>query len=87
MRFNNTNWRRDGDSNPGTNTNNPNNSYKLQDTQEAKATKNCPNRVVNPQNQSSIPKQSNQIAESILAINNLPLTPDEKAQMIRLLLR
>lgn len=59
------------------------NTTMLCESRNSQVDKNGLNHVHNDHNH----EDSNQVAEAILAINQLPLTPDEKAQMIRLLLR
>ncbi len=59
----------------------------LQDTIKSKVTKSCLNRVQNYQNSENKPTDNNQIAEAVLAINALPLSNDEKAEMVKLLMK
>ncbi len=64
-----------------------NNDNKLQDNTNSKVTKSCLNRVQNDQNPADKHQSNNAVAEAVLEISKLPLSDDEKAQMIRMLLK
>ncbi len=60
----------------------------LQDTTHHKVTKYCPNSDKNgiSTNTNNQKEKPNTVTEAVLTINSLPLTDNEKADMIRLLL-
>lgn len=63
-----------------------NNTNKLSDNTNSEVTKSCLNRVENDQNITKQAEKSDSVAKAVLAINKLPLSPEDKAKMIKLLM-
>ncbi len=72
--------------NPHTENDNVLYSNHLSGAAEGQVAKNCLNSVQEVKNIDIDNDENNQVVEAILAINNLPLTSNEKADMIRNLL-
>ena len=81
-----TDWSGRGESNPCPNNDNPFINRELQGNPKCQVAKNCLNDVQKVQNNDIDTTGNNQVAEAVLAINSLPLSDQEKAQMIRLLM-
>ena len=83
---NSTNWRSERDSNPTTTNDNTLKNNNLHNNQDSNMPNKCQNKITVKCQEKNSPPEGNQIAEAIIIINQLPLTPEERANMVRLLL-
>ena len=59
----------------------------LPDHPNDEVTKSCLNHAKEPQNQINSKNNTSSLTKAVLAISKLPLTNEEKAEMIRLLMK